>query len=233
MTQVSHMSHHPAFISYPAQTAFRRALPKNKVYEHSRANSRLKELFVKQVEQIVWAYKLAPETLHLPARPGVPEIQVFSLQLKTPELHRDVLRCIDGAIPFPILFELAFEGRTRVIAAYKRPFLSGGEADAGRWVLSGYFATDWLSTGCERAAMPVALHMGGLYEQLLHRVIPLPARPQESLADLVARVEQVQAKQRELDKVAARLAKEKQFNRKVEINAELRKIKTELEELKQ
>src|SRR3546814_13340265 len=29
----------------------------------------------------------------------LPEVQVFSIQLKVPELHRDVLRSIDGAIP--------------------------------------------------------------------------------------------------------------------------------------
>lgn len=217
MTQAAH----PAFIGYPARAAFGRTLPKSKIYEHSGANARLKDLFVKQVEQIVWAYKLSPETLRLTARAAVPEIQVFSLQLKTPELHRDVLRCIDGAIPFPILFELAFQGRAQVVAAYKRP----NEADASRWVLSDYFVTDWLPAGCQRTAMPVALHMGGLYEQLLHRLIPLPARLHESLADLVARVEQAQAKQRELDKTTARLAKEKQFNRKVEINAQLRQLK--------
>jgi len=218
---------HPAFIAYPAQAAFGRALPKSKVYEHSGANTRLKDLFVKQVEQIVWAFKLAPETIHLPARPGVPEIQVFSLQLKTPELHRDVLRCLDGAIPFPIVFELAFEGRTQVIAAYKRL----NESDANRWVISDYFATDWLPVGSQRTTMPVALHLGGLYEQLLHRLIPLSVRPQETLTELVARVEQVQAKQREVDKTAARLAKEKQFNRKVEINVQLRQLKNDYEAL--
>lgn len=214
-------------IAYPKQAAFGRVLPKNKIYEHSGANTRLKDLFVKQVEQIVWQYKLAPETLHLPARPSVPEIQVFSIQLKTPELHSDVLRCIDGAIPFPIVFELTFDGRTQVTAAYKRP----NEADASRWVLSDYFASGWLPTDSERAAMPVALHLGGLYEQLLHRLMPWPARPQETLAELVARVEQVQAKQRELDKTQARLAKEKQFNRKVEINATLRQLTHELQGL--
>ncbi|CAM2181947.1 Methyl-accepting chemotaxis protein [Paraburkholderia sacchari] len=227
MTEARLTSQHPAFIAYPSQAAFGRALPKNKVYEHSGANTRLKDLFVKQVEQIVWAFKLAPETLRLPARPGVPEIQVFSLQLKTPELHHDVLRCIDGVIPFPILFELTFEGRTQVIAAYKRP----NESDASRWVLSDYFASDWQPVECQRTVMPVALHMGGLYEQLLHRLIPLPVRPEESLVDLVARVEQAQAKQRELDKTTARLAREKQFNRKVEINAQLRRLKAELERL--
>ncbi|HDR8931536.1 DUF4391 domain-containing protein [Burkholderia vietnamiensis] len=227
MTEACLTSQHPAFIAYPSQAAFGRTLPKNKVYEHSGANTRLKDLFVKQVEQIVWAFKLAPETLRLPARPGVPEIQVFSLQLKTSELDHDVLRCIDGAIPFPILFELTLDGRTQVIAAYKRP----NESDTSRWVLSDYFATDWLPAGCQRTVMPVALHMGGLYEQLLHRLIPLSVRPQESLVDLVGRVEQARAKQRELDKTTARLAKEKQFNRKVEINAALRQLKSELESL--
>ena len=90
-----------ALFAYPRQAEFGRTLPKNKIYEHSGANTRLKGLFVEQVEQIVWRYKLAPETINLAAKPGVPEIQVFAIQLKTPELHRDVLRCIDGAVQFP------------------------------------------------------------------------------------------------------------------------------------
>lgn len=216
-----------AFINYPKQAAFSRTLPKNKIYEHSGANTRLKDLFVEQVEQIVWQYKLAPETINLPARPEVPELQIFSIQLKTSELNLDVLRCIDGAVQFPIIFELSFDGRTRVIAAYKRP----SESDASRLVLSDYFATAWLPSDFERAAMPLALDLGGLYEQVLHRLISTPARPQESLADLVARVELVVAKQREVEKAANKLAKEKQFNRKVEINATLRQLKSELEKL--
>lgn len=228
MSQPVQFESNIAFINYPKQAVFGRTLPKNKIYEHSGANARLKDLFVEQVEQIVWQYKLAPETINLPARLGVPELQIFSIQLKTSELNLDVLRCIDGAVQFPIIFELNFDGRTKVIAAYKRP----NESDASRWVLSDYFATAWLPSDCERAAMPLALDLGGLYEQLLHRLIPTPARLQESLADLVARVELVAAKQREVEKVASRLAKEKQFNRKVEINAKLRMLKIELEELK-
>lgn len=219
---------HPALIYYPKQASFGRVLPKNKIYEHSGANTRLKDLFVEQVEQIVWQYKLAPETINLPAKPDVPEIQIFSIQLKTSELNLDVLRCIDGAVQFPIIFELSFDGRTQVIAAYKRP----NESDATRWVFSDYFATAWLPSDIERTPMPLALDLGGLYEQALHLLIPTPARPQERLADLVARVERVAAKQREVEKAASKLAKEKQFNRKVAINAELRTLKAELEELK-
>jgi hypothetical protein len=227
MSQVVSNSGHPAFISYPKQAAFGRNLPKNKIYEHSGANTRLKDLFVGQVEQIVWQYKLAPETINLSAKPGVPEIQVFAIQLKVPELNLDVLRCIDGAVQFPIIFELGFDGRTQVVAAYKRP----SESDASRWVLSDYFATEWLPSDVQRTAMPLALDLGSLYEQVLQRLIPLPARQQEDLADLVARVEMVTAKQREVEKTASKLAKEKQFNRKVEISASLRQLKNELEQL--
>ena len=218
---------HSALINYPKQATFGRVLPKNKIYEHSGANTRLKDLFVEQVEQIVWQYKLAPETINLPAKPGVPEVQVFRIVLKTAELSVDVLRCIDGAVQFPIVFELEHEGKIKVIAAHKRP----SEADASRWVLSGYFATAWLPSDIERAAMPLALDLGGLYEQVLHCLIPTPVRPQESFADLIARVELVASKQREVEKATSKLAKEKQFNRKVEINASLRQLKTELEQL--
>lgn len=220
-------STHPALISYPPKAAFGRTLPKNKIYEHSGANTRLKNLFVDQVEQIVWQFKLAPETINLPAKHGVPEIQVFSIQLKNPELDHDVLRCIDGVVQFPILFELAHDKQIQVAACYKRP----NESDASKWVTSDYFASGWLAADTPRAPMPVALDLGALYEQLLHRLIPFPPRPQEGLAEQVDRVGQVRAKQREVDKAAARLAKERQFNRKVEINAQLRQLKNELEHL--
>ena len=228
MSSLVYAESHAAFISYPKQAAFGRTLPKNKIYEHSGANTRLKDLFVEQVEQIVWQYKLAPETINLPAKAGVPELQIFSIQLKTPELHLDVLRCIDGAVQFPIIFELSYESHTKVIAAYKRP----NESDASRWVLSDYFATTWLPSDCERSAMPVALDLGSLYEKTLHRLIPTPVRPQESLAEFVARFELIAAKQREVERAASKLSKEKQFNRKVELNAELRKLRSDLERLR-
>lgn len=218
----------PSFI-FPPSAFVDRALPKRKIYEHCGANKRLRDLFVKQVDQVVWQYKLAPETINLAAQPGVPEIQVFALVLKTPDLHREVLRCIDEAVQFPIIFELAFEARTQVVAAYKRP----NEAGAARWLLSDYFATDWLPADSPRVAMPVALNLGSLYEQLLHALMPLPARPQESLAELVMRVGKVQATQREVDKTVAQLEKEKQFNRKVEINQQLRALHARMEGLTQ
>jgi hypothetical protein len=218
-----------ALFSYPPQAAFGRPLPKSKLYEKSGANTRLKDLFVSQVDQIVWQYKLAPETINLPARPGVPEVQVFSIHLKTPELHLDVLRCIDCAVQYPIIFELHFEDRVQVIACHKRP----SEADASQWVCSDYFHSEWMPARTDRTPLPMALNLGGIYEQLLQKLIPIQARAHEELSALVARVELVLAMKRELTKAEVRLAKEKQFNRKVGLNANLRGLRTELEKLMQ
>ena len=212
------------FIIYPKQAAFGRVLPKNKIYEHSGASPSIHEMFVRQVEQIVWEFKLAPETINLASKPGVPELQIFAIQLKTPSLNHEVLRCIDGAIQFPIIFELTFEGKIQVVAAFKRP----SESDSNRWVVSEYFSTQWMSTDGARMAMPLALDLGVLYEQLLQRLIPLTLRQNETLAELVARVERLRLKENEVQKITSRLAKEKQFNRKVEINAQLRDIRREL-----
>ena len=212
---------------YPKSAAFGRVLPKSKIYEHASPSTAVKNLFVRQVEQITWQFKLAPETVNLKGAPSVPEIQIFSITLKTGELKYDVLQCIDRAIPFPILFELRYEGKTQAVAAFKRP----SDADKSKWVVSDYFSSPWLPADVPREPMPMALDLAALYEQLLRRLIPLAPRAGEGLAALVERTNQVGSKQREVDQTQARLNKEKQFNRKVEINAQLRQLKSELEEI--
>ena len=212
---------------YPDSAKFGRVVPKNKIYEHGSVSSAVKQLFVREVEQIVWQYKLAPETINLKRSRAVPEIQIFSITLKGDELKPEVLRCIDLAIPFPIIFELRFDGKVKPIAAFKRP----SEADASKWVISEYFDSDWTATDTPRKPLPMVFDLEALYGQLLLPLMPYPARPGEDLQKRVERMERIRLKERELERCEARLRKEKQFNRKVAINAELRDLKQELENL--
>ena len=219
-----------AFI-FPAAALVNRVLPKSKIYEHGKPSRAVRDGFVAQVNQIVWQYKLAPETINLPARPNVPEIVVFSIELKTADVSEDVLRCIDRAIPLPIFHILSFEDRIKTVAAYNRP----NDADASRWVVDAYFESAWLPVSGKRALpavpLPVALDMAGLYEQMLRRLMPHPARAAETLKDHVERLTRLRVKQNEYIKLETRLRQEKQFNRKVEKNTQLRTLKTEIESL--
>lgn len=236
---------------WPRAAAFGRVIPKNKIYEHSTASAALRDLFVREVDQIVWSHKLAPETVNLAPTKQVAEIQVFRLRQRGPALAWDVLRAIDRAIPFPLIFELAHGARVKLAAAYKRP----SESDSTKWVLGDYFAGDWLPEDTPRTALPVALNMGALYEQLLGplvagqtaRLIPGPATgmaeapqvpflaapdmPVLSLEARIAQADAIQRQAREVERITARLAREKQFNKRVGINAELRAAKQELERL--
>lgn len=213
--------------TYPRQAEFNRVLPKSKIYAHARPGKAVKELFVSQVGEIVWKYKLSPETVNLPAKNGITEIQVFELALKTEELHASVLAAIDRAIPFPILFQLIHGGRVRFAASYKRP----SEADSAKWVIEAGFMTDWQPLQQERLPLPVALDIAGLYESLIRRHLPLPARPGEDIRDHIARWQAIQAREKACRQLEGRLGKEKQFNRKVELNAALRALRAELDAL--
>jgi hypothetical protein len=216
-----------ALFAWPSQAAVGRPVAKSKIYAHAKPTAALRALFVAQVESITWAYKLSPETINLPAKPAVPEIEVFEVALKLPDVSHSVLRCIDKAMPRPILFNLRFEGHTQPIAAYKRP----SDAASDQWVLGDYHAAPWQKDGDARPALPVALDLQGLYEQLLRQHLAVPARAGESLRDQLDRLAVLAAKQAAAAKLEARLNAEKQFNRKVEINAQLRTIRSELEAL--
>lgn len=212
---------------FPKQAEFNRALPKSKIYAFAKPTRAVKDRFVSGIQEIVWKYKLAPETVNLPARHGIHEIQVFEITLKTEELSEDVLHAIDKAIPSPIVYQLVFGNRIRFSAAYKRP----SEADASKNVIEAYFTTDWQPVGKPLPELPVVLDLAALYAVMVRRVIPLSNRPGESLAAQVERAVQFRAKEREREELKTRLRKERQFNRKVEINAALRAAKTHLEKL--
>ncbi len=216
-----------AFFDYPKAAAFGRVVPKTRIYEHVGASTALKDLLVTQVDQIVWRFKLAPETINLAATRAVSEIQVFGISLRTSKLDEEVLRAIDRAIPFPLLFELTWSGKRRAVATFKRP----SEADAAKWVVSEYFATDWTPDDAPRRPLPIALNLGGLYDAILTAMMPVANAADEDIQTRVARMEAIRAKTREVDRIKARLGRERKFNKRVAINAELRMAKQELDRL--
>lgn len=213
--------------AYPKQAEFNRVVPKSKIYAHARATKRVKELFVSEVAEILWKYKLSPETTNLPAKHGITEIEVFEIALKTPEIDEAVIQAIDRAIPFPLLYQLTHGDQIRFAASFKRP----SDSDSSKWVLGACFQTHPQSIEIKRPPLPIALDLAGLYEEIVRRHIPLPCRSGESLSEQVARYLAIKAKLRERRQLEGRLSQEKQFNRKVELNSELRALNAEVTSL--
>jgi len=212
--------------TYPKQAEVDRKVAKTKIFTHAKPSKRVKELFAAQVEEIIWKFKLSPETVNLPARDGINEIQVFEITLKTSECDEAVLQLIEKAIPFPLLFQLKHGDQIRFVAAYKRP------VDKVKWVVEAIFQTEFQPANATRPPLPVALDLAGLYEHIVRRHIPLPPRTGESVSEQVARFNAIGVKEKEQQELQVQLAREKQFNRKVELNAALRSLAQELKSLK-
>ena len=211
----------------PKQAEYGRLVPKTKMFANAKPTKRVKALFAAQVEEILWKYKLSPDTINLPARRGIQEIQIFEMTLKTETLAEEILHTIDKAIPSPIVYRLNFGGKTKFGAGFKRP----SESDPSKNVIVSYFFSDWVSPTVPLPHMPRTLDLAALYDEMLSSLIPLARRPGESTAGLVERMVQIRAEVRECAHLEERLAKERQFNRKVEINANLRRHRMALSDL--
>jgi hypothetical protein len=209
---------------YPSQAYYGRPVAKSKIYEHAKPGSSIKKLLTDQVVQIVWEYKLAPETINIPQTKLINEIQIFKVALKNGELNNAVLRAIDSAVHSQLIYELTFEDKIKCIACCKLP-------DNNKMMLSNYFETDWLPISSKRVSLPVVLNLHALYEKLISPLLPIPALHGETLVQRVERIALIQEKEKEILKCEHNLRKVKQFNRKVEMNGELRRLKQELEQL--
>jgi len=201
---------------------------KSKIYEHAHTSTALKDKFVTQIDKITWQYKLAPETINLTATPAVPEIQIFDIRLKGDEIDEALLKIIDKAIPFPIFYQIYRGDEVKVKASYKRP----SDADKSKWVTEAYIESDWMPRDTQKRALPIALDLGKLYEQMLKALIPktLPiVETQGSMKEQMELIEAIKTKERAYDKLKAKRDREKQFNKKVKLNEELKKLKKEIE----
>jgi hypothetical protein len=213
--------------AFPPKTVFGKTIPKSRIYAHAAPSRRVRDLFASQVAEIRWTHKLSPETLLLPAKPDVPEIEIFEIKLKTLTLDAAVLEAIDRAVPYPVIHRLQSESSIAYSAAFKRP----SEADSKQWVVGSRFTSKFGAPPVELPTLPVALDLGHLYAALMAGLLPLPARPGEPLGSQIDRCERILILRRKVDQLTARIHREMQFNRKVALNQELKPLQAELEEL--
>lgn len=219
-----------SFYRFPEKALVNRNIPKTKFYEHASISRAVKDAFVSQIQQITWAYKLSPETTNLAAVKGLFEIQVFNIQLKTPELDNGVLMSIDKAIPHPIFYQMFFEDKMRVAMAYKRI----NESDETKWLIEQYLSSPWLTMSEVeqlKTPLPIALNLGGLYEQMLKALMPIPANEGENIKAQTERLSLITQKQKEITQLESKMRNAKQFNRKVEMNSQLKTLQQQLEQL--
>lgn len=213
-------------LGLPKTTEFNKRIPKQKFYENMEITSALKRVFVEQIRLIYWRNKLAASTINLAAGETVTEIEVFEIQLQEPNLDEAVLRQIDKEIPYHILFLLTCDGKEQAWIGYKEAAESGKNA----FKVSRYYHTDWMPEGSLQFTID-GLNLDAVYAGLVRQVAgDVLSSPQgETLQESVARDEAKQQLLKQIASLETKMRREKQLNRRMEINAELKKLRRELD----
>ena len=123
-------------IEFPEYAKVGRIVAKENFY--SGIDIATKNLFQNEISRITWEYKLAPNTINLPAKKW-PEMEVFRIVLKNHEIPEKVLRTIDSAVPYPILFMIEKDKLRKAAICYKEQ----GQKDENVAKVDTYFYTEW------------------------------------------------------------------------------------------
>ncbi|MBS5597142.1 DUF4391 domain-containing protein [Peptostreptococcus sp.] len=214
-------------IGLPKTTEFNKRIPKQKFYENMNISPVLKKVFVEQVKIIYWRNKIAASTTNLAAGSHVRELEVFEVRLNSPVLDDSLLRQIDKEIPYHILFLLEYDGKYQAWIGYKEAAASGNKA----FKVNGYYHTEWLVED-ELPLKLEGLSVDAVYENFVRQIAGDKLKTEstgESLKESVARDEQKQQLKKQINTLQAKIRKEKQLNKQMQMNTELKKLKKELE----
>lgn len=216
-------------LGLPKTTEFNKRIPKQKFYENMDISPALKKVFVEQVKTIYWKNKIASTTTNLAVGNEVTELEVFEIRLHTKIIDDALLRQIDREIPYHILFLLEYQGNYQAWIGYKEAALSGTKA----FKVNGYYHTDW----CDLEHLPLKMegfNVDEVYGNFVRQIAGDKLKTgtnDESLKEAVARDEQRQVLQKKMASLQVKIRKEKQLNKQMQLNAELKKLKKELNDL--
>ena len=215
-------------LGLPKSTEFNKRIPKQKFYENLSVTPALKRVFIDQIKVIYWRNKVAATTMNLAAGDTVTEVEVFEVKLATPQLDISVLRQIDKEIPYHIVFLLEYDGKYQAWTAYKEAAASGNNA----FKVGTYYHTDWLLES-ELPLKVDGLSIDKVYENFVRQIAgdALQGESAESLKESVERDARRQELQKQITALQAKVRKDKQLNKQVQLNADLKRMRKELEEL--
>lgn len=234
-------------LNFPEFTIVNRVVPKVAFYSHLEVNARMKSLFVENVEQFVWLYKLAPSNLHISDGKEVHEITIFLVKLKAIEGSLEIFKFIDNHMPRHTLFILEHEEQHhghlvkqhQLLVNYKQ----WKDASLGTFVIVKTFSSEWLpresfigenlkKDGKGLIRIDTSSNMDALYESLVRQIANSHITSSEKdLHQAVVETQEIENIQKEMASIKKKEAKERQPQKKFALHQEYLRLKKKLERL--
>ena len=198
-------------------TEFNKKIPKNKFYKNLNLNSKIIDAFTKDVESIYWTNKISEDTLKVKKGKKVTEIEVFLLRAKGDKIDEKILKSIDQAIPYHIVFVLEYrDNKIDLVAAVK-------EARTKTYFeVEKYFYKEIPSTSYKLRLIGHDLDL--VYENIIRDLAGLRDKCSRSLRDDLENLYEIEKLKKTRRDLYNKMKRTKQFNKKMQISDEIKAI---------
>lgn len=215
-------------MNFPVSTVYGKRVPKKTFADKLKLNSPIRKSIQDDIQTIRWTYTLKEATLNLPAGKEVQEIEVLEMKLKHNSINEKVLQQFDRQIPYHLLFVLQYEEKVQAWMSYKEA-ASANQA----FRVEKYYHTKWMRPE-ELNFQIEGTNFDEVYESLARQIAGEELQSiatGESLKKSIERNEEIIALEKETESLQQKLKKEKQFNRKMEINQKIKQCKNKIEDM--
>ncbi|WP_418587142.1 DUF4391 domain-containing protein [Phocaeicola sp.] len=210
-------------LNFPTTTVVNKAVPKNAFYGRS-SDSNLREFLTREFESIVWLYKLAPATLNVEDGEHVHEIDVFYCKMKEDKYSIKPFSTMDGLLPRHTIFIIEYGEKIDLLMHPKEMLFVHGEQKwkCGVGELKRDVQIDTKTLNIQGQSMDV------VYNGLLCQISGLSASTKEEYKEQVDLRKQLESIQKQIMTLQKKIKAEKQFNRQMELNTEVRQLRKEI-----
>lgn len=208
----------------PTQTMVNKVIPKNAFDNYTTAKQKKK--LAELVERIRWTNKLSSDTLNLSGK-NVTEIQIFEIELRKQEDIDDLLNVFDKAIPYPILFVIFYKQKMYLRTSKKHIHPTQENISVVDWV----FKSEWQKISDVTYSLDLKKSLDYVFQNICNQLSSGHSKA-ESIEELVVFEHKFSQLQKSISSLKASIKNTDQFNKKVELNQNLKVLESELAELK-
>lgn len=198
-------------IKLPKECLVEKFIPKKIFYEKVNISSLIKKEFIDKVEKITWKYKISEDNINISRTDNVEEIEVFELILKEKYETKNIIKVITKEIPYPILFFIKYDEEFQYAIKFEEVIYFS------KW--NNHIDFDFTDFNLER-----------VYEDIVKAITNI-GNNTKNVQDELERLQEISKIQNEITKLENQIRKEKQFNKKFELNKKLLGLKDNLEVL--
>ena len=223
------------FLNIPDSCFIGNTIYKKLFYENADLSASDKSLFTDTISKVTWLCCLKPETINIPVYKDevrdYPEIEVIEVLVHKDYKLKKIAEIIMRTIPYPMLLIFKLEDKRQFYVAHQR----SSQSDSSKNTIEEFIATDWLDNNSDLLAKLDIRQLRftnfyALYSDIvdaiciynLSAIMPM----EENITGAEARQlsAKIEAIEQEIVSLRSKLKKESQFNRKMELNIEIKRL---------